>query len=53
VVTQDRLFLYEQTPVEITDINDVRNGILLRSDLHRAYGVGDIALLKVCQEIDI
>jgi len=37
--------LYE-TPVEITDINDVRNGILLRNDLHSAYADGDIAFLK-------
>ena len=32
---------------DINDINDIRNGLLLVSTLHKAFGFGEVAFLKV------
>ena len=34
-------------PSDFDDINDVRNGLLLNTTLHRSFGRGHVAFLKV------
>jgi hypothetical protein len=36
------------TDDDIDDIDDIRNGLLLCEILHRHFGVGNVAFLKVC-----
>jgi len=49
-VVESRCHLYPSTEIDISDIDDVRNGILLRVDLHRKLGHGMVAFLKVCDK---
>jgi HNH endonuclease len=34
-------------PSDLNDINDLRNGLLLNTLLHRSLGLGEISFLKV------
>ena len=51
-IIQSRHHLYpsESTETEIFGINDAQNGILLNCLLHRQFGHGAIAFLKVCDK---
>ncbi|KAH9172941.1 hypothetical protein EDB89DRAFT_2069178 [Lactarius sanguifluus] len=42
----DRLALYHPRPPPINGVDDIQNGVLLNSDLHRLLSKGEIALLK-------
>jgi len=53
-VVCDRRNSYDPIPdLDISDINCVKNGILMRADLHRIFGLGDIAFLQVCGTVDM
>ncbi|KAH9959992.1 hypothetical protein BC827DRAFT_428419 [Russula dissimulans] len=45
-VVRSRRHLYPRSSIEITDIDDVRNGILLNASLHREFGCGDVVFLR-------
>ena len=46
-IVQSRSGFYPLQEIEISDINDVRNGMLLRKDLHAELGLCDMAFLRV------
>ena len=54
-VVRDRCNSYNPVPELdlVAGIDSIENGILLRSELHRLFGIGQMALLKVCAAIDI
>ncbi|KAK2464363.1 hypothetical protein APHAL10511_003820, partial [Amanita phalloides] len=45
LVLRDRSHCYGE-PTSISGINDVKNGIFLRVDLHMWYALGEVAFLK-------
>ncbi|KAH9172932.1 hypothetical protein EDB89DRAFT_1961678 [Lactarius sanguifluus] len=45
-VVEDRLALYYPPPLPISGVNDIQNGVLLNSDLHRLLSAGEITFLK-------
>ena len=54
-MVRDRCNSYNPVPeLDLaTGIDSIENGILLASDLHRLFGIGQMALLKVCAAVDI
>ena len=54
-VVRDRCNSYNPVPELdlVAGIDSVENGILLAGDLHRLFGMGWMALLKVCAAIDV
>jgi HNH endonuclease len=46
-----RRCFYPSQEIEISDIDDVRNGMLLRKDLHAELGLCEMAFLRVCDKM--
>ncbi|KAI0002222.1 hypothetical protein BJV74DRAFT_817907 [Russula compacta] len=45
-VIRSRHYLYPSLEIDISSIDDLRNGILLSPDLHRTFGQGELVFLK-------